>query len=95
MDYNGEVHDFTEASRQDMYLQWLVNKYNDSAWQTQRVPFYMLLNLKVTKDFGQWMKLALFINRIFDYMPDYKTNSGLTVRRTSKPYFGMEINFSI
>lgn len=95
MDYNGEVHDFTETSRQDMYLQWLVNKYNDSAWQTQRVPFYMLLNLKVTKDFGQWMKLALFINRIFDYMPDYKTNSGLTVRRTSKPYFGMEINFSI
>lgn len=95
MDYNGEVHDFTEESKQDMYLQWLINKYNDSAWLTQRVPFYMFLNLKVTKDFGQWMKLALFVNRIIDYMPDYKTNSGLTVRRTSKPYFGMEINFNI
>lgn len=95
MDYNGEVHDFTEESKQDMYLQWLINKYNDSAWLTQRVPFYMFLNLKVTKDFGHWMKLALFVNRIIDYMPDYKTNSGLTVRRTSKPYFGMEINFNI
>ena len=95
MDSNGDIHDYTEESRNDMYLQWLVNKYNDSAWLKQRVPFYMFLNLKVTKDFGKWMKLALFVNRMIDYMPDYTTNSGLKVRRTSKPYFGMEANFSI
>ncbi|GEM_PF-2544103 len=41
------------------------------------------------------MKLALFVNRMIDYMPDYTTNSGMTVRRTSKPFFGMEINFNI
>ena len=40
-------------------------------------------------------KLALFVNRMIDYMPDYTTNSGMTVRRTSKPFFGMEINFNI
>lgn len=95
IDNNGDIHDYTEDSKSDMYLQWLVNKYNDSAWLRQKVPFYMFLNLKVTKDFGKWMKLALFVNRMIDYMPDYTTNSGLKVRRTSKPYFGMEVNFSI
>lgn len=95
MDNNGNVFDYTEESRQDMYLQWLVNKYNASAWLKQTVPFYMFLNLKVTKDFGKWMKLALFVNRMIDYMPDYTTNSGQKVRRTSKPYFGMEINLNI
>lgn len=95
MDYNGNIHEFTDECKSDTYLQWLVNKYNDSAWLKQKVPFYMFLNLKVTKDFGKWMKIALFINRMIDYMPDYTTNSGLKVRRTSKPYFGMELNFSI
>ncbi len=92
---DGNVYPYTEASSKDTYLQWLVNKYDDSMWMEQRVPFYMFLNLKVTKDFGRWMKVALFIDRMIDYMPDYKTNSGMTVRRTSKPYFGMEMNFSI
>ena len=41
------------------------------------------------------MKIALFVNRMIDYMPDYTTNSGMKVRRTSKPYFGMEMNFNI
>lgn len=95
IDNNGEIHDFTEESKQDVYLQWLINRYNDAAWLKQKVPFYMFLNLKVTKEFGKWMKLALFVNRMIDYMPDYTTNSGMTVRRTSKPFFGMEINFNI
>ena len=95
MDNEGNIHEYTEECKSDTYLQWLVNKYNDSAWLTQRVPFYMFLNLKVTKGFGKWMKAALFVNRMIDYMPDYTTNSGLKVRRTSKPYFGMEMNFSI
>ena len=67
----------------------------NALWQKHREPLYVLFNLKVTKEFGRWMKLALFIDRMLDYMPDYKTNSGLIVRRTAKPYFGMEINFSI
>ena len=50
---------------------------------------------EVTKNFGRWMKVALFVNRMIDYMPDYTTNSGMKVRRTSKPYFGMEMNFNI
>ena len=59
------------------------------------VPFWAFINLKATKEFGRHIKLALFINRMLDYMPDYTTVSGLKVRRTSKPYFGMEMNVAI
>lgn len=95
MTTDGKVYPYTDESRHDTYLQWLVKNYNESGFAKQRVPFWMFLNLKVTKDFGKWMRLALFIDRMIDYMPDYETNSGLTIRRTSKPYFGMEINFTI
>ena len=31
---------------------------------------------------------------MIDYLPSYKSN-GLTVRRASDPYFGMELNFDL
>lgn len=95
MDTSGEVRPYGEEDRADLYRQWLVQTYNESAYVLQRVPFWAFINLKVTKDFGSHLKLALFINRMLDYMPDYTTASGLKVRRTSKPYFGMEMNVKI
>lgn len=92
---DGNIYSYSEADRSDTYLQWLVNTYSSTQFVKQKTPFWAFVNLKVTKDFGSFMKLALFIDRMIDFMPDYKTVSGLTVRRTSKPYFGMEINFKL
>ena len=92
---DGNIYPYSEADRSDTYLQWLVNTYSSTQFVKQKTPFWAFVNLKVTKDFGSFMKLALFIDRMIDFMPDYKTVSGLTVRRTSKPYFGMEINFKL
>ena len=92
---DGNIYPYTEADKTDSYLQWLVNTYSSTQFVKQKTPFWAFVNLKVTKDFGSFMKLALFIDRMIDFMPDYKTVSGLTVRRTSKPYFGMEINFKL
>lgn len=92
---DGKIYPYTEASKTDPYLKWLETHYNPASWERHTVPFYALVNLKVTKNFGRWMKIALFIDRMLDYMPDYKSNSGMTIRRTSKPYFGMEMNISI
>lgn len=92
---DGQMHAFNETDKTNPYLQWLVMNFNEAAWLTQRVPFGMFMNLKVTKDFGKWLNLAFFINRMVDYLPSYKTNSGLLVRRTSKPFFGMEMNIKI
>jgi hypothetical protein len=91
---DGLLHPYTEADRTDLYLQYLVKKYNDESFTTQTVPTAIYLNLKVTKKVGKWLKLSAFVNRIVDYLPDYKSN-GLTIRRTSDAYFGMEANINL
>ena len=91
----GEILPYTEADKTDMYKQWLIRKFNPGMFKEQKVPFYAYFNLKVTKDFGKYMNVALFVDRILDYMPDYESESGLTVRRIARPYFGIETNITI
>jgi hypothetical protein len=91
---DGLLRPYTEADRSDLYLQYLVKKYNDESFTTQTVPTAVYLNLKATKKIGRWLKISAFVNRIVDYLPDYKSN-GLTIRRTSDAYFGMEANITI
>ena len=91
----GEMLPYTEADKKDMFKQWLIIDYNEKMFEEQKVPFYAYLNLKVTKDFGNYMNVSLFVDRILDYMPDYKSESGLTIRRIARPYFGIETNITI
>ncbi|MDL2296458.1 hypothetical protein LJC68_05785 [Bacteroidales bacterium OttesenSCG-928-B11] len=95
MDNTGTMHDYTDADREDMYLQWLVIEPNSSAVYDKRTtPFASYFNLKVTKTITKYVKLAFFIDKLFDCAPDY-TVSGVKVRRNVSPYFGMEINIKI
>ncbi len=95
IDTTGNYYAFTAADANDPYKQWLVQQLSNDYFDKRTIPFYAYFNLKVTKDFGRWMRLALFIDRILDYMPDYTTKNGATVRRMARPYFGMELNFNI
>ena len=95
MNTKGEILPYTEADKTDIYKQWLVRKFNSGMFKENRIPFYAYFNLKVTKDFGKYMNVALFVDRILDYMPDYESTSGLTVRRMARPYFGIETNITI
>ncbi len=95
IDTTGTVHPYTEESAHDAHLQWLINRYDSGMWRAKRVPLGVFVNLKATKNFGKWLRLAFFINRMVDYLPSYTTPSGLLVRRTSKPFFGMEMNVNI
>ena len=52
------------------------------------------LNLKATKTIGRYLRIAMFVNRLLDWLPSYRTN-GLLIRRSANPYFGMELNVSI
>lgn len=94
MDVTGQLHPFTDVDATDMYKQWLVQTFNPQIFDKTTEPFYFYVNFKVTKDFGKYLTLALFVDRILDYMPDY-TSNGQTVRRNVKPYFGMELNFNL
>ena len=73
---------------------YLVKSYNDVVYKKQTTPIALYVNLKATKRIGKHLKIAVFANRMIDYLPSYKSN-GLTVRRASDPYFGMELNFDL
>lgn len=90
---DGLIHPFTHADTEDVMKQYLVKHYNEAAYATQTVSPAIYLNLKATKKIGRALRVSAFVNRIVDYLPDYKSN-GLTIRRTSSAYFGMEANLS-
>jgi len=91
---DGLTHEYTRTSAEDHMLKYLIRNYNSDIYRTQRVPMALYVNLKATKTIGKRMRLAIFVNRIIDHLPDYRSN-GLTVRRSSSPYFGMEMNLKL
>lgn len=58
------------------------------------IPTALYVNFKATKTIGRYLRVAVFVNRIIDYLPDFNSG-GLTVRRSSDAYFGMEVNVKI
>ncbi len=91
---DGLLHDYAGDAESNHILQYLVKTYNEDIYRTQKVPTALYVNLKATKQIGKWLKISAFANRILDYLPDYESN-GITVRRTSDAYFGMELNFTL
>lgn len=92
--FDGQLHDFVEGQYSDPMLRYLVQHYNADLYKPYTVPPALYVNLKATKKIGRWLKMSVFVNRLLDYLPDYKSN-GLTIRRNSDAYFGMELNFTI
>jgi len=91
---DGHLHPYTVEMQSDPVLQFLTRTYNDNLYSKLTTPIALYVNLKATKKVGKHLQIAVFANRLLDYLPDYKSN-GLMVRRTSDPYFGMELNFSL
>jgi hypothetical protein len=91
---DGQLHEYTEADESNVYLKQLLKSYNEDMFKPFTVPFSMIVNLKVTKSIGKYMKVSFFANKILDDLPDYKSN-GYTIRRNVSPYFGVEANFTI
>lgn len=91
---DGQLHDYTEESLNDPYLLQLARTYNDDQFKAFTVPMSMVVNLKVTKEIGRYMRLSFFANKILDYLPDYTAN-GRVIRRNASPYFGVEAGFTI
>ena len=91
---DGQLHAYTEDSQDDPYLMQLVRTYNEDQFKPFTVPMSMLINLKMTKEIGKYMRLSFFANKILDYLPDYTAN-GKVIRRNASPYFGVEAGFTI
>lgn len=96
IDKNLESHPFTDESAANGVLAQMIREYTPSMSIYFRIPFSMNINLKATKKiYHDKISCALFVNKILDISPDYRTNMGILVRRSVLPYFGMELNFKL
>jgi len=87
-------HPFTEADAQDPVLRYLVSEKSTMNYSFL-VPFETYINLKATKKFyHDKLTCSLFVNRLLAIAPDYYMN-GAFVRRSSTPYFGMELSVKL
>lgn len=91
---DGQLHPYTDVSREDLYLQHLIIPFSSGMFDKYTVPMAFYVNLKATKKIGKYMSLSFFANRLLDYTPDF-TSNGQTIRRNVNPYFGMELNFTL
>ncbi|MCM1519755.1 MAG: TonB-dependent receptor plug domain-containing protein [Lachnoclostridium sp.] len=95
LDPDGVIHEYTEADKTDPYLSQLLRRYNESSFDELKVPVSTSFNLKATKSFWKdRIGIALYVNRLLTIEPDYE-RYGVTIRRYSSPYFGMELNLKI
>lgn len=95
VDLEGVEHIYTEADKNHIQRNWLKRSSHPSLYKKYSIPFMMATNLKATKYlFDRKLRVALFVNKIFDYSPDFEMN-GFTIRRNQYPYFGMELNVSL
>ena len=90
---DGKLHPYTEEMMHDTEKQFLVRHFSDGLYRRLTTPIAMYVNLKATKQIGKHLNIAVFANRMLDYLPNYHSN-GLLIRRSSDPYFGMELNFN-
>lgn len=91
---DGKIHPYTAESEKDTYLQHLYLKYSETLFKPSHIPIALGVNFKVSKKMGEHFTLSLFANNVVDYLPDYKVGDA-TLRRTSSPYFGMELRIAL
>lgn len=95
VDLAGQEHTYTEADKTHIQRNWLKRNSHPSLYKKYTIPLMMAVNLKTTKYlFDRKLRVALFVNKILDYSPDFEMN-GFTIRRNQYPYFGMELNVNI
>ncbi len=93
---DGQDHPYNaEAVATDpLLLEHLYYSVSEAAYERYTVPPALYVNLKITKEIGKMLHMSLFVNKLFDYTPDFERN-GILIRRNVTPYFGMEMTLRI
>jgi len=93
----GNRLDFTPGMETDNIFKHMVDSYNDYAFGKDRTAIASRLNLKLSKEIGNNIRLACYFNNVLTYLPDYTSYRGTLITNRSKsntesPYFGAELN---
>lgn len=97
-DIDQNYHTYTEADRNDPILRSFDLKTDPYLYYKFTEPIDLLVNVKATKVIKDKIRIAMFVNRLFIYKPNYTQYGNSFIRRNNaadNPYFGMEINIKI
>ena len=96
MDTSGNVAALTPGMiAANSTFEALRREFNSARYNELRRPVSLLLNLKLTKEFGQHARLSFFANNLLQVSPKYKNNYLQTVRDWQRPFFGAELTLSL
>jgi len=95
IDLNGTVHPFTDVQKQSAAFKSLIETFSAAYFNPERSPIALEVNLKVTKEIGDHLKLSFFVNRLLDYNPRYTTRFGVSTQKWVKPFMGAEIQLKL
>lgn len=97
IDNTGVWHEFTPDLANVTMFKYLVDINADHTFRLKRTALASTINLKLSKEIGNNIRLACYFNNILSYLPDYTDYRGVEVVNRSNsnsvnPYFGAEIN---
>jgi len=95
IDLNGDVHAFTDAEKQSSAFKSLMETFSSAYFKTEKTPVSLEVNLKLTKEIGNNLKLSFFVNRLLDYNPRYTTRFGVSTQKWVTPFMGAEVQIKL
>ena len=95
IDLNGTTHPFTDAEKQNSAFKSLIETFSSAYFNTEKTPVSIDVNLKLTKEIGDQIKMSFFVNHILDYNPRYTTRFGVSTQKWVKPFMGAELQLKL
>lgn len=95
IDLNGNVLAFTDVEKQNPAFKSLIETFSSAYFDAERSPIALGVNLKVTKEVGNNLKISFFVNRLLDYNPRYTSRFGVVSQKWVTPFMGAEIQLKL
>lgn len=92
---DNKMYPFTDVQKQDATFKSLMEDFSDAYFLPEKTPISLEVNLKVTKEIGEKLKLSFFVNRLFDYNPRYYSRFGVASQKWVTPFMGAELQIKI
>lgn len=95
IDNAGTWHEFTTDLANQTIFKHIVDSHNEYYFLKDNTAMMTRVNLKLSKEIGDNIRLACYFNNLLTYMPDYTNYMGTQIRNRNKseqPYFGAELN---
>lgn len=95
-DMNMQYHEWQDNLSFVSPYSFMVKQLRNDHFVKERYPFTWQINLKLTKEIGDFAKLSFFANNIFNHRPLYKyVRSESYSRLNQSAYFGAELKFTL